>query len=484
VTVPVEGGGRAEVVTDAHTRGEGAMAAVCAVTVEGDGGADGGGASFGAVWGVGDEAAVCVGALQMLVAHVVGDGKALGEGVDAVVRLDGGAGGEDGGGGELVVQQQAASRLRHGPRWVPAGSAVVVRLLVSGRAAWLCGRSHHRIHCSRVQVDGRVGFEAAVSAATGELRAGVAAERGELARMQRSYRHFRAELARMGVSTLAKLVAERDAARAEAAARTAERDAARASVAGLTAERDAVLRRLEERGVADDVRARLVALQQVVSDLRCDLAAATEREEMWRRAEAAADDQTHRAAVTDAIARKVATPLTTAAANAYLRGLGFPAGSQPAGITWGIDTVPADRLTASSKASDSLAVHPGSRLMYTSQAVAGKGFFATAGSDPPGEWVRVDLGGTRSVVGALVQGYENAEASAEGSCSWHRHKFQWSADGATWTDVDGGRVWSRDGLASKDVSAAVFGAPVRCRYMRIVAVSTSGFLRWEVVVLP
>jgi hypothetical protein len=143
VTVPVEGGGRAEVVTDAHTRGEGAMAAVCAVTVEGDGA---GGASYGAVWGVGDEAAVCVGALQMLVAHVVGEGKALGEGVDAVVRLDGG---EGGGGGELVVQQQAASRLRHGPRWLPLGVPVVVRLLVSDRASWYCGRSHHCIRYVR-----------------------------------------------------------------------------------------------------------------------------------------------------------------------------------------------------------------------------------------------------------------------------------------------------------------------------------------------
>jgi hypothetical protein len=126
VTVPVEGGGRAAVVTDAHTRGEGAMAAVCAVTVEGDGGA----ASYSAVWGAGEEAAASVGALQMLVAHVVDDGKALGEGVDAVVRLE-----REGGGGVLVVQEQHRSRLRHGPAWVSAGVPVVVRLLVSGPAA-------------------------------------------------------------------------------------------------------------------------------------------------------------------------------------------------------------------------------------------------------------------------------------------------------------------------------------------------------------
>jgi hypothetical protein len=133
VTVPVEGGGRAEVVTDAHTRGDGAMAAVCAVAVEGAGG-DGGGASYGAVWGVGEEAAVCVGALQMLVAHVVGEGKALGEGVDAVVRL---AGGEGGGGGELVVKQLLWFIPKK--QWIAAGE-VIIKLQVSGLSSCLRGR--------------------------------------------------------------------------------------------------------------------------------------------------------------------------------------------------------------------------------------------------------------------------------------------------------------------------------------------------------
>jgi hypothetical protein len=149
--VPVEGGGRAEVVTDAHTRGEGAMAAVCAVTVEGDGGGDGGGgASYGAVWGVGEEAAVSVGALQMLVAHVVADKKALGEGVDAVVRLDGGEAG--GGGGELVVR--LLMWVRHLKTWVVAHTDRI-KLQVSGRAAWLHGRSHHRIRCVCACAGGR-----------------------------------------------------------------------------------------------------------------------------------------------------------------------------------------------------------------------------------------------------------------------------------------------------------------------------------------
>jgi hypothetical protein len=150
VTVPVEGGGRAEVVTDAHTRGEGAMAAVCAVTVEGDGGGDGGGgASYGAVWGVGEEAAVCVGALQMLVAHVVGAGKALGEGVDAVVRLEGG---EGGGGGALVVREQLCSKVKG--KWIVADETHI-KLHVSGRAEWLRYRSHHRIHCVCACAGGR-----------------------------------------------------------------------------------------------------------------------------------------------------------------------------------------------------------------------------------------------------------------------------------------------------------------------------------------
>jgi hypothetical protein len=449
------------VVTDAHTRGEGAMAAVCAVTVEGDG--DGGAASYGAVWGVGEEAAVCVGALQMLVAHVVGDGKALGEGVDAVVRLDGG---EGGGGGELVVRELHRAKVKG--KWLVADE-MCIKLQVSRWAAWLHGHiaPTHPL-CVHAQVDGRVGFEAAVSAATGELRAGVVVERGEVARMQRSYRQFRAELARMGISTLALLVAERDAARAAAAESAA-------AMAALTADRDAALRRLEERAAADDVHARLVALQSDVTVMHRLAVTAAERDELQRRTEAA---------VADAIARKVATPLTTAAANAYLRASGFPAGSQPAGITWGIVTVPADRLSASSVEGDSYAVHPGCRLMFPINGVAGKAYFLTKGPNPAGEWVCVDLGGERSVVGALVQSYENTEESAEGPYSWHRHKFRWSADGAAWTDVDGGRVWTRDGLVRKDVSACVFGAPVRCRYLRIVAVSKSGVLRWEVVVLP
>jgi hypothetical protein len=148
VTVPVEGGGRAEVVTDAHTRGEGAMAAVCAVTVEGDGDEDGG-ASYGAVWGVGEEAAVSVGALQMLVAHVVGDGKALGEGVDAVVRMDGG---EGGGGGELVVRQLTWAKAKK--QWMTTDTNAI-KLQVSGRAAWSCSRSHHRIRCVCACAGGR-----------------------------------------------------------------------------------------------------------------------------------------------------------------------------------------------------------------------------------------------------------------------------------------------------------------------------------------
>jgi hypothetical protein len=318
-----------------------------------------------------------------------------------------------------------------------------------------------------VQVDGRVGFEAAVSAATGELRAGVVVERFEVARMQRTYRQFRAELARMGVSTVAALVAERDAARIALAACAAERDAAKGALATRTAERDAALRRLEERGAADDVRARLAALQD-------GMAVVSRRAELIETVTAAP--------ITDAIERKVATPLTTPLARAYLRVLGFPAGSQPAGITWGIDTVPADRLTASSVACDTYAVHPGCRLMYPNGAVTDKNCFGTKCAYPPGEWVRVDLGGERSVVGALVQSADSNDVFT--TMHWLQHKFQWSADGATWADVDARRVWSRDGLALKDVSAAVFGAPVRCRYLRIVAVSKSGWLRWEVVVLP
>jgi hypothetical protein len=311
----------------------------------------------------------------------------------------------------------------------------------------------------RAQVDGRVGFEAAVSEATGELRKSVAGEREAAGGLRCAIAVLRGEVAR-SCDAAARMQTERDAARTALAAKVAE-------LAAL------------QRQVAEDAPA--TALGQ---------------EELRRRAEEAAEEARCRAeaagiaaaavdaAVADAIARKVATPLTTAAASAFLRGRSFPAGSQPAGITWGIGTVTVDRLTASSVYGDSNALHPGCRLMYPSGTVAGKSCFGTGGADSAGEWVCVDLGRTRSVVGALVQSWENTGASAESDSVWHRHRFQSSADGAAWADVDGGRVWSRDGLALKDVSAAVFGAPVRCRYLRIVAVSRSGFLRWEVVVLP
>jgi hypothetical protein len=432
VTVPVEGGGRAEVVTDAHTRGEGAMAAVCAVTVEGAG--DGGGASYGAMWGVGEEAAVCVGALQMLVAHVVADKKALGEGVDAVVRLDGG---EGGGGGELVVHDQLWSKPLK--TWTVA-NRFCIKLQVSGRAMGFQGRSppHIRCVCMRAQVDGRVGFEAAVSAATSELRAGVAVERDAAAGVRRAIAVLRGE------------------------------------VAGLDS-REATAQMQAERAAAS---AELAALQQVLSDLRRDLAAAAAERDQARE---------HLAwVITDAISRQVAYPLAGPMAGAYLRACGFPVGSQPAGITWGIDTVPAGRLTSSSVYSDRYALHPGCRLMYPPNASGGVFDFAPQSCCSPDEWVCVDLGGERSVVGALVQGRERGDwaASLGFDGGFLEFKFQWSADGAAWTDADGGRVWSRRSMRCPAVKVAVFGAPVRCRYLRIVAVSHSGALRWEVVVLP
>jgi hypothetical protein len=334
-------------------------------------------------------------------------------------------------------------------------------------------------------VDGRAEFEAAVSVATGDLRAGAPVEREAATGLRRAIAVLRGEAAGLArripaaEAEAAAARAERDAARSNAAAARADAAAVRTDAAATAAAadgaRDAAVRERDEARTALAAKAaELETLQQQVA--KDAPAVALGWEEMRRR---------YGADVADAIERKVATPLTTAAASAYLRGRGFPAGSQPAGITWGIDTVPADRLTASSvHAFPSHALHPGCRLLYTRDAVVGKSFFRTKHPYSAGEWVCVDLGGERSVVGALVQSYENTEASAEGSYRWHRHKFQWSADGATWTDVDGGRVWSRDGLVEKDVSACVFGAPVRCRYLRIVAVSRSGYLQWEVVVMP
>jgi hypothetical protein len=309
----------------------------------------------------------------------------------------------------------------------------------------------------RAQVDGRVGFEVAVGAATGELRTGVAVERDAAAGLRRAIAVLRGEIAGLDSrEATARIQTELDAARAFAARQAAE-------LAAL------------QRQVAEDAPATALGREELRRR-----AEAVEEEARWRAEEGAR----HGAAVADAIARKVATPLTTAATSAYLRASGFPARSVPAGITWGIGTVTADRLAASSVYSDTYSVHPGCRLMYPDNAVTGKICFCPKAPYNSGDWVRVDLGGERSVVGALVQSYESGDPSTESSWGWHRHKFQSSVDGATWTDVDGGRVWSRDGLARKDVSAAVFGAPVRCRYLRIVAVTQSNYLRWEVVVLP
>jgi hypothetical protein len=329
-------------------------------------------------------------------------------------------------------------------------------------------------------MDDRVHEEITAVAAMGALAIDARNLRAEMAPgLRRVITALRGQLAGLA-RRIPAAEAAAAAACADVAAAHANATASAATAAAAAGERDAA------RALAATRSADLAALQQIVSDLRRDLAAAAaEREELRRRAEAAeVAAAAAGAAVADPIARKVATPLTTPLARVYLRVLGFPAGSQPAGITWGIDTVPAGRLTASSVHSDSRSVHPGCRLLYPDGAVEGKNCFATKFCFPAGEWVRVDLGGERSVVGALVQSDERTDASAESNVRWHRHKFQWSADGAAWADVDGGRVWSRDGLAWKDVSAAVFGAPVRCRYLRIVAVSLSGWLRWEVVVLP
>jgi hypothetical protein len=137
LTVPVEGGGRATVLTNAHLLPAGATP-TCVVMV----GGEEGGTALSPVWR-GGEAVVGARALQMLVAHV-GDGKALGEGVDAVVRLDGEGGG---GGGELVVQQQALSALHAEPTWEPVGRPIIFRLEVSGRVAGMRSCLLHRIRC-------------------------------------------------------------------------------------------------------------------------------------------------------------------------------------------------------------------------------------------------------------------------------------------------------------------------------------------------
>jgi hypothetical protein len=290
-------------------------------------------------------------------------------------------------------------------------------------------------------VDGRVGFEAAVSAATGELRAGVAVERGAAAGLRRAIMVLRGDVARSCEVTV-RMQAERDAARALAARQATD----------------------------------MAALQQVVSELRRDLAAAAaERDALLPASDAFA------AAGSSLLWRNGDALLDDAACGLWLRLQGFPAGSQPAGITWGLEGVEDDDLRCSGH--EAINEAPRCRLLFE-DASDPVWFDKKDDFQYYSPWMSVDLGGQRSVVGALVQSWEETEKSSHYSACWHGHKFQWSADGAAWADVDGGHEWSREGYACKDVSAEVFSAPVRCRHLRVVSQSGGGYLRWEVVVLP
>jgi hypothetical protein len=105
------------------------------------------------------------------------------------------------------------------------------------------------------------------------------------------------------------------------------------------------------------------------------------------------------------------------------------------------------------------------------------------------EWLQVDLGAERSVVGVLMQGYKSGSASAPAPGNaylWYTIRCQASATGAdgSWTDVDGGRTWTRAGLRDCDVLPSVFTAAVRCRYLRVVSVAGGYYCRWEVVLAP
>jgi len=192
-----------------------------------------------------------------------------------------------------------------------------------------------------------------------------------------------------------------------------------------------------------------------------------ERDTLLAHIDAAAD-------IPAAISSKSPAPLIGHAAATYLRVLGFPPESQPAGLTCGLDSIPPTALSASSELDGHL-VHPGCKLLYRDN------WFSTTPPHAPGEWVQVDLGVEQPVVGVLVSGFPEPLWGQSMPAVWDRFSFQWSMDGTAWTNVEGGKVWSRAGAYGSQVSPAVFAAPVHCRYVRIVAVSASGTLRWEVV---
>jgi hypothetical protein len=236
-------------------------------------------------------------------------------------------------------------------------------------------------------------------------------------------------------------------------------------------------RRLLERVAA--LQAENAALHAELVPLRA-AAAAKAAEEAARRA---AEEAAARSAPMDS-----ASLLSVATAEPYLRGKGFRAGAVPAGMTYGLATIGETAITVKSfYAGADYAKEPGIRLLYKPERPGQPQhcfFVNPAGTGIPDAWAQVDLGAPRTVLGVLTQGYNQSTSnSADNGNSWFTIRVQWSNDGATWTPVDLGRIWSRTGLKDDDVMPSVFDEPVRCRYVRVEGAGTrNGYFRWEVVV--
>jgi hypothetical protein len=279
--------------------------------------------------------------------------------------------------------------------------------------------------------------------------------------------------------------------KAHTAGVTAERDALRSQLAELQRRLDGVTAELATRTADLATRTRELAARS--RELTARTGELTAR--IGERDAAREESRLSRSELTARIRALEAFLPTSSAYQELLRGdgsryltnaagtlssLGFGAGATLAGITYGIGTVAGAALTSKSEYAG-YPKEPGCRLLYT----AGNTFCTSVPA--ANEWLQVDLGAERNVAGVLTQGlHATSDSSATGNNSWYTIKCQASATGAdgSWTDVDGGRTWTRAGLRDCDVLPSVFTAAVRCRYLRVVSVVGGWFCRWEVVLAP
>jgi len=266
-----------------------------------------------------------------------------------------------------------------------------------------------------------------------------------------------------------------------------------ADVRGTTILATALRREVERYGSLADAMAGIVeirALTKKCAEIEAARSAAVTASEAANRAR---DDAVRRETAAAALIKSLLSPavlarnatalLTAGTAAAYLRVMGFPAGSKAAGITAGLSRVPASALEATSVAAGGHCVNPGCRLLYDKVDGEHRVFCTKAPHALP-QSMTLTSHADIVVTGVLVQGYPDECPSKPGDAkSWHTVRFviQTVTEGTvSWSAVP--RVFNRSGMRNCDVLACVFAEPVHCRAVRMMAEAEgSGYARWEVV---